>query len=242
MKKIFCMLFATAALSALAQDVENNNLSIEEPEFINSYCILINDSTYDLLPKESGIVGKHQNKVGKWAKIASGIANVASSVGVVGIGVSGSTAGKIASLRTVTSASGVADAADAINGLAGSVGMDIIFKGKASPYVFSPDSSDVRFLIMAENNKYNPLDCYRIVRFKVTKKARRIQWLEFQPALLGSDETSKAGYIPFTGHKYGNQSYLLTVPVSELTPGEYGIFYMSIATATDVPVGTFSIQ
>ena len=66
--------------------------------------------------------------------------------------------------------------------------------------------------------------------------------MEFKPALIGSAETKKRGYVAFTGHKYGNQSYLLEIPASEAEPGEYGIFYMSIITATAIPVGTFSIN
>ena len=86
------------------------------------------------------------------------------------------------------------------------------------------------------------MDCYRIVRFKGSKKERRIQWIEFESSLIGTDETKKAGYVQFEGHKYGNQSYLLTIPASELEKGEYGIFYMSIITATTIPVGTFSVK
>jgi hypothetical protein len=33
--------------------------------------------------------------------------------------------------------------------------------------------------------------------------------------LIGSAETKKRGYVAFTGHKYGNQSYLLEIPASE---------------------------
>ena len=93
-----------------------------------------------------------------------------------------------------------------------------------------------------EKNEYDPMEIYRIVRFKASKKDRRIQWMEFKPALIGSAETKKRGYVAFTGHKYGNQSYLLEIPASEAEPGEYGIFYMSIITATAIPVGTFSIN
>ena len=86
------------------------------------------------------------------------------------------------------------------------------------------------------------MDCYRIVRFTSSKKDRRIQWMEFQPALLGSAETTEAGYINFTGHKYGEQSYLLTIPAAEVEEGEYGIFFMNIITAMAIPVGTFSVK
>ena len=86
------------------------------------------------------------------------------------------------------------------------------------------------------------MESYRIVRFSASKKERRIQWMEFEPSLIGSDETKKAGYVPFEGHKYGEQSYLLTIPASELEKGEYGIFFMNIITAAYIPIGTFSVQ
>ena len=74
------------------------------------------------------------------------------------------------------------------------------------------------------------------------KKDRRIQWTQFEPALLGSEKAQKAGYVTFEGHKYGEQSYLLTIPASEVKSGEYGIFYMSIISASVIPVGTFSVK
>lgn len=238
MKKIFVVAtFFVAMVSAFAQ-----NVTVPEPEFINSYFVLTTDSTSQLLPKEMGTVGAHVNKVKKISKIVGKVADVAGSAGLVGMRMAGSSSGILAGLKTVTTATSVGTVAETTSALAGSTGMDIILDKGKSDYQATPDGNDMRFVIRVESNEYDPMDCYRIVRFKASKKERRIQWLEFQPALLGSDETSKAGYIPFTGHKYGKQSYLLTVPVSELTPGEYGIFYMSIATATDVPVGTFSIK
>ena len=74
------------------------------------------------------------------------------------------------------------------------------------------------------------------------KKQRRIQWYEFESAALGSEEAQKSGFLYFTGKKYGEQSYLLTIPAADIEKGEYGIFYMNIITATTIPVGTFSIQ
>ena len=120
--------------------------------------------------------------------------------------------------------------------------MDIVFNGKSSAYTVTRDGKDARLLIKGETNDQDPMELYRIVRFKASKKDRRIQWMEFQPALLGSKETTKAGYLSFTGHKYGEQSYLLTIPAEELEKGEYGIFYMSIISATAIPVGTFSVK
>ena len=236
-KSLISMVMMLTAVSASAQE-----LKVAEPEFINSYCILTSDSTFATLPKESGAIGKHQNKVSKWSKIIGGAADIVGAGGMIGAATAGSVGGVINGVRVMGSAAGVADAAGTVSGLAGSSGMDIIFKGGHSSYSFKADGSNVRLLIKGESNETDPMDCYRIVRFKNSKKERRIQWIEFEPALIGSDETKKAGYVQFEGHKYGNQSYLLTIPASEMEKGEYGIFYMSIITATTIPVGTFSVK
>lgn len=216
-------------------------VTVAESEFINSYCILTSDSTYATLPKESGSIGKHENKVKKWSKFISGAANIAGAAGMIGIGTAGSMNGVVTGARVMTTASGVGNAAGTVSSLAGSAGMDVIFKGGHSTYTIQ-ENQDVRLLIKGENNETDPMDCYRIVRFTTSKKERRIQWMEFETALLGTEDAQKAGYVSFTGHKYGQQSYILTIPASELEKGEYGIFYMSIITATAIPVGTFGIK
>lgn len=229
------MLLATG--STFAQEVR-----VAEPEFINSYHILTSDSTYATLPKENGTLGKHENKTRKWTKIIGGVSQVAGAAGVLGMATAGSVGGVVNGARVVGSAASVGSAADAVNGLAGSAGMDIIFNGNSSSYQVQPNGQDVRLLIKAEKNDTDPMDCYRIVRFVTSKKERRIQWMELDPALLGSKDAEKAGYVNFVGHKYGEQSYLLTIPASELQEGEYGIVFMSIATAMAVPVGTFGVK
>ena len=235
-KYLLALAMLLAAGSTFAQ------VTVQEPEFINSYCILTSDSTFATLPKESGTIGKHQNKVKKWSKLIGGAASIAGAAGMIGIGTAGSSTGIINGVRTVTTAHGVASAAGTVSSLAGSSGMDIIFKGGHSTYTIDADGRDVRLLIKGESNETDPMDCYRIVRFNTSKKERRIQWMEFESALIGTDETKKVGYVQFAGHKYGEQSYLLTIPASEMEKGEYGIFYMSIISATAIPVGTFSVK
>lgn len=238
MKKIILnIVMLMAAMTAGAQEV-----TVAEPEFVNSYCILTGTDSYDILPKETGTVGQHQNKVSKWSKIAGKASLLGGAAGMIGIGTAGSLSGVVTGARVMTTASGVGSAASAVNGLAGSSGMDIVFKGGKSTYKIKDFSDGIRLLVKGENNEYDPMDCYRIVRFNASKKERRIQWMEIEPALLGSKDAEKAGYIQFAGHKYGEQSYILEIPASELKSGEYGIFYLSIASALAVPVGTFSIE
>jgi len=235
-KYVFLLLFITAAISAKAQQV-----TAPEPEFINSYCILTSDATYDKLPKESGTLGKHESKTKKWGKLLGGAASVVGAGGMIGAATAGSVGGVINGVRVATTAGSVANAAGTVSGLAGSSGMDVVFKGGHSSYTVQ-GGQDVRLLIKGEKNDTDPMDTYRIVRFNASKKERRIQWIEFESSLIGTAETKKAGYVQFEGHKYGEQSYILTIPASELEKGEYGIFFMNIITATSIPVGTFSVK
>ena len=234
------MILAIALLTLCCMGVFAQ-VTAPEPEFINSYCILTSDSTFDILPKEGGTLGKHVNKARKITKLIGGAASVVGAAGFVGVHTAGSFNGIRNGVRVMGSAAGVSSIAGTVNGLAGSSGMDVIFKGGTSSYAIQ-GGQDVRLLIRGADNETDPMDSYRIVRFKSSKKERRIQWMEFDSSLIGSDETKKAGYVQFIGHKYGEQSYLLTIPSPELQPGEYGIFYMSIITASAIPVGTFSVK
>ena len=236
MKKNILIALMLTAVSASAQEVK-----VAEPEFINSYCILTSDSTYGELPKENGEIQKHQNKVSKFAKIAGVASRVGVAGGLLGVATAGSVSGVMTGIKVMGTASSVGSIASAADVLAGVEGMDIVFDGSKSAYQVKADG-DIRLLIKGENNDTDPMEMYRIVRFQKSKKDRRIQWTQFEPALLGSEKAQKAGYVAFEGHKYGEQSYLLTIPASELKSGEYGIFYMSIITATTIPVGTFSVK
>lgn len=237
MKKLvisLAMLLASAGTFA--------QVTVEEPEFINSYYILTSDSTYDVLPKENGTVTEHQNKVSKWTKLTGKVAGLASTAGVIGMRTSGSLSGVLAGAKVVNAASDVASVASTASVLAGAVGMDIVFSGGSSPYKVKDVGNGIRLLVKGEDNETDPLDAYRIVRFSKSKKDRRIQWMEFQSSLLGSSEAEKGGYVSFSGHKYGEQSYLLDVPASELESGEYGIFYLSIISDTAIQISSFSVK
>lgn len=238
-------LFITLGLSLSITGMYSQDLHFPEPEFINSYCILTSDSTYDTLPKENGRIGTHENKtkglLGKIGKVANA-ASSASGLGAVVGANAGNVGAALTGLQVASTASSVGSLASSASALAGSSGMDIIFEGKASSYTYNKNGEDIRLLIKAENNEEDPAGIYRIVRFNTSKKERRIQWMEFDSSLLGSDKASDSGFLLFTGHKYGKQSYLLTIPADKIEKGEYGIFYLSIITATTIPVGTFSVK
>ena len=180
---------------------------IKEPEFINSYCIMTSDDSFESLPREIGTIKRHENIV---SNATGDVGNVSSSV---------TTAGE----------------------LAGSKGKDIVLEGGHSSYVIPKDMKTISLVIKAKDNELDPMGLYRIVRFNASKKDRRIQWMDFSPALLGPEKAQKSGYVNFIAHKYGEQSYTLTFPEKEMIPGEYGIF-LSAVNGTTIPIGTFSIS
>ena len=179
---------------------------IKEPEFINSYCIMTSDDSFESLPREIGTIKRHENIV---SNATGGVGNVSSSVTTAGA-------------------------------LAGTKGMDIVLEGGHSSYVVPKDMKTISLVIKAKDNELDPMGLYRIVRFNASKKDRRIQWMEFPPALLASEKDQKSGYVNFIAHQYGSQSYTLTFPENEMIPGEYGIF-LSTINGTTIPIGTFSI-
>lgn len=241
MKKVmFLFVLLIVCVGVSAQSVK-----VLEPEFENSYCMLTSDSTYVVLPKESGTIGKHETKTKSILKNIGRIADVAATVGglsAVTSANSGNFTGAMNGLKAMNTAGQLGNVASTASSLAGSTGMDIIFPGKSSSYVCQKNNRDVRILVKASNNDADPMGIYRIVRFNTIKKERRIQWFEIESSMLGSAESKKSGFLNFEAHKYGKQSYLLTIPSSVIETGEYGIFYMDIITATSIPVGTFSVK
>lgn len=142
------------------------------------------------------------------------------SADLVGVATGSSVSAITNSAKVVSTASSVESVASSANILAGAAGMDIVFPDKASSYTAKLADGDVKIIVKAENNETNPVDLYRIVRFNTSKKERSIQWFEYSSSLLGSADAQKNGYVNFSGSKYGEKSYLLTIPLSSLEEGQ----------------------
>ena len=108
------MMALASCLYVNAQD----NVKVQEPEFVNSYCILTSDSTLDVLPKENGSLQKHMNKVSKWAKIASHASSIVGAAGALGGSAGGSSSALMTGAKVAGSAVSVSSAAGAVDGLA----------------------------------------------------------------------------------------------------------------------------
>ena len=170
-KLILSTLFIMCVASSFAQ----SNQVVKEPEFINNYCLMTSDSSFVVLPKESGTIKSHQNNVSKWSKIVGGVSSAVGAAGLI-VGVNASSIGALSTgVKTMTTASGVSQMADAAGSLAGANGMDIVFEGPHSSYVIPRDMKSISLVIKAKDNESDPMELYRIVRFNGSKKDRRIQ-------------------------------------------------------------------
>ena len=79
MKKI---IFSYVALSLACTAMAQSTITVVEPEFQNSYIHLTSASTFVKQPKETAQFKNYESKTSKFAKIASGVADVAGAVGV----------------------------------------------------------------------------------------------------------------------------------------------------------------
>lgn len=237
---LFAALLAVAAIPAQAQIQERLNVAEqEEPEFMNSYCLLTSDSTYVPLHKEKGTFKRHKSALEKGLDIAQ--------AGTVFLGKVGDTASDMAESykgfkkgrKTGAVAGDTGGMVDAVGSLLSVDGQDISLQHPESSLTLPEGINIARIIVKADNNDTDPTDIFRIVRFEAKKKNRIIKWHEASSSVLGDAESDKSGFVYFSGKKYGNQSYLLTT--ERLAPGEYGILRESLASETSIPIGTFRI-
>ncbi len=101
-------------------------------------------------------------------------------------------------------------------------------------------SKPIRLIVKAVDNHTDPLAIINIFRFESTKKQRLAETASVSS--FGSVKSNKLDYVPFTGKKYGESSYLLTL--DERKPGEYGITIQNPNNRDEknVIVATFAIE
>lgn len=230
------MMFIAMMLLSLTVHAQ---VRISEPEFVNSYVILTSDTTCEVVAKELAVIGRKKS----WLNSLGKVADVAGSAGMLGslVGLQvGSVSGALGGLRAASTASAIGSAASTVGLLTGSKDVDMVFDGATSPCSVSCDG-DLRIVVKFENNEQDPTELYRIVKMKGKKKERRVKWLSFNSMKIAK-KVEKSGVLSFVGHKYGDSSYILVVDKDKLSKGEYGIFFLNVAAAAEVPVGTFAIK
>lgn len=78
---------------------------------------------------------------------------------------------------------------------------------------------DLQFIVRAVDNNTDPMAIIKIFEFDSSKKFRRAELASVNT--FGTTKTNKLHYLNFSGKKYGQNSYLITL--KDKPPGEYGI-------------------
>ncbi|NML58857.1 hypothetical protein [Chryseobacterium cheonjiense] len=78
---------------------------------------------------------------------------------------------------------------------------------------------NIQFIVRAVDNNTDPMAIIRIFQFDSNKKFRRAEMASVNT--FGTAKTNKLHYLAFTGKKFGQSSYLITL--KDKPPGEYGI-------------------
>ncbi|CAD7809713.1 hypothetical protein CHRY9390_02055 [Chryseobacterium aquaeductus] len=79
--------------------------------------------------------------------------------------------------------------------------------------------NDIQFIVRAVDNNTDPMAIIKIFEFDSSKKFRRAELASVNS--FGTTKTNKLHYLNFTGKKYGQNSYLITL--KDKPVGEFGI-------------------
>lgn len=89
--------------------------------------------------------------------------------------------------------------------------------GKTSPIRLK--QGKIQLIIRAVNNNTDPMAIIRV--FKFTERKTRKATIAKQNEITGKISYNQYDYVSFTGKKYGQNSYLLTI--NNISVGEYGV-------------------
>lgn len=99
----------------------------------------------------------------------------------------------------------------------------------------------ILLIVKAVDNRTDPMAIINVFRFESTKKQRLAELSSVSS--FGSVKSNKLDYLPFTGKKYGESSYLLKLS-EDCEPGEYGVTVKNPNSLDEksVIVATFAIE
>jgi len=100
----------------------------------------------------------------------------------------------------------------------GKVSGENCVKGEESPIEIRLANS-LQFIVKAESNKVDPAILINIIELESSKDKRCIELASINS--LGDSRSGDMDYVSFTAKKYGESSYLITIP--EIKIGEFAI-------------------
>lgn len=240
------LVFTSSTIKAQANDVvEPDSTSAE------LFYVIPDGKALQAIPYEVGLIKEHKNKFGDIASKVGKIADAAGILGGVGA-VAGANLGSfdtlLGGIKVMDAAGSISDVAGITNSLAGAEGHDFTYDGANAKTIVKKDGKGLQIIANLRcTSKEAALAALKVVRFKTTKKDRRLRWFQTKAALIGtskSEEADKAGYLSFGYQNYGDHSTMLTIPASQLEPGEYGIYFLANMFEPNLAIRcyTFSLE
>ena len=228
-------------------------LTVAEPDSTSADLVYYAtpSNTLEALPLETGTIEEHKNKIGKFASIVGGAAEAAGALGGIGslVGAhTGSLSTVLTGIEVMGAASNVGDLAGVADALAGAEGHDFTYKPNKSTKTIKTDGKDLNLIVNLKcKDKEIALGVLKVVRFKATKSDRRLRWLQTKAALIDTEKSKdadKSDYLSFGYQAYGDHSTLLTIPASNLKPGEYGVYCLANMFGPNLSIlcYTFSVE
>jgi hypothetical protein len=121
-----------------------------------------------------------------------------------------------------------------------SVSMNLIVEGCCSSVFVEQSSKPLKVLVRAKDNTVDPTTIYKVIKLDKDKKGRRTTTLSFVQtkvmSLKAPKSEDKVDELIFSGKKFGESSYLLSITVT--TPGEYVIIESNGPSWTMMNVST----
>lgn len=242
-----------AAFVFTSLTVKAQTADVVEPDSTSAelFYVIPDGKTLQAIPYEVGLIKEHKNKFGDIASKVGKIADAAGILGSFGV-IAGANIGSLntalGGIKVMSTAGSVADVAEITNSLAGAEGHDFTYDGANAKTIVKKEGKDLQIIANLRcTSKEAALAALKVVRFKTTKKDRRLRWFQTKAALIGtskSEEADKAGYLSFGYQNYGDHSTLLTIPASQLEPGEYGIYFLANMFEPNLAIRcyTFSLE
>lgn len=120
--------------------------------------------------------------------------------------------------------------------------MDIVIGIEEEPLSHYMTKGEMRIIVKVEDYCGNPTEEFRIIRLQKHPKELRFHLKKAEEGQSDAKTTQNLGFIKFSATKYGEGSYILSVPIKEIRSGFYGVFRRSSFSKDGIPMGTFYLK
>lgn len=223
-------------------------VKVAEPETVGDFYLMTSDSTSTAIPMKIGTIDDHKTIHQSIFEKSKGLGKKVAEAGKLVADMGGATRSlntMAKGLQIMSAASSIdkaADIAKTVSVLTASDGKDIIVPVEDKYLSHYMTKGEMKIIVRVGDDGMDPTEEFRIIRLHKHPKELRFQWKEKEAGEIGTEEAQKVGFIKFTATKYGEDSYILSVPINEIKSSFYGVFRLSSASEEGIPVSAFYLK